>query len=129
MLPRIMALAMLASLLPARGQTATDLMVAKAAQESEIDDLIRKGDAHLTAGDKTKAIQVMEEAWQKVQKNPAMKPKEPEVLARLAAAYVQAQRPADGVRAYQFLLQDIAADCLPASANLDRCADARYGLA
>jgi len=100
----------------------------KTTQEQEIDVLIRKGEAYTTGKDPANAIAILEQAWQKVQKNPAIHEKEAEVLMRLAKAYIDGQRPGDAVRAYQFLLQDIADNCRPGSAFLDRCADAKYGL-
>ena len=109
-------------------RSAAAAAAAKATQEQEIDDLMRKGESYTSAKDYATAIGILEQAWQKVQKNPAIHEKEAEVLTRLGKAYVDGQRPADGVRAYQFLLQDIVADCQPASANLPRCADAKYGL-
>jgi tetratricopeptide (TPR) repeat protein len=96
--------------------------------DRELDGIFSKATAAGTAGDKLGAINLLESALQKVQKDPLLKPRENDVLSRLGKAYVDAQRPADGVRAYQILLENLKEECRPGSAGLDRCADAQYGM-
>jgi tetratricopeptide (TPR) repeat protein len=94
----------------------------------EIDDLLMKAGQTEAAGDKTATLSLLETALQKVQKDPALKEREPDVLAKLGKAYVAVQRPADAARTYRLLLDVLNQDCGPASPRLDRCAEAQYGL-
>ena len=98
------------------------------APERELDDLIAKSTAYGAAGDKQRAITLMEAALQKLQKDPSLKGRESDVLNRLAKAYVEGQRYPEGVRTYQILLEVLKPLCAPGGGGADQCADAQYAL-
>ncbi|HXK02533.1 MAG TPA: tetratricopeptide repeat protein [Verrucomicrobiae bacterium] len=99
-----------------------------APKDREIQEILMKSSQASAAGDKATVVTLLETALQKVQKDPGLKEDEPEVLARLGKAYVDAQRYPDAVRTYQVLMESIKQDCLPGSPRVDRCADGQYGL-
>jgi len=98
------------------------------APERELDDLITKSTAYGAAGDKQRAITLMEAALQKLQKDPSLKGRESDVLNRLGKAYVEGQRYPEGVRTYQILLEVLKPLCAPGGGGADQCADAQYAL-
>jgi len=97
-------------------------------KDREIEDLLTKAGQAAAAGNKAAAVGLLEGALQKVQKDPSLKEREPDVLSRLGKAYVDAQRPADAVRTYQILIEELKADCKAGGARVDRCAEGQYGL-
>ena len=96
--------------------------------DHELDDLLAKATQATAAGDKLSALRFLESALQRVQKVSAPKERETDVLGRLGKAYLEVQRPADALRTYRILLEEMKADC-GLAAMADRCADAQYGMA
>ena len=79
-------------------------------------------------GDLPGAIKGYEDVLDLVEADSALKNRGEEVLQRLAASYLAAQRPADGIRVSRRILELHAEDCKPAAEWIERCADAQYGL-
>jgi tetratricopeptide (TPR) repeat protein len=92
----------------------------------ELEEFLFKSQQAAAVGDHTTAINLMESALQKVQKDPALKDRESDVLGRLGKAYMDGGRPAEAVRTYQVLFTALGDDCRPGSPGLDRCAEPQY---
>jgi tetratricopeptide (TPR) repeat protein len=79
-------------------------------------------------GDHATAIRLIESALEEVQRDPALRDRENDVLGRLGKEYLDGGRPADAIRTYQVLLRELGDDCRPGSPRIDQCAEPQYWL-
>lgn len=92
----------------------------------ELEEILFKSQQAAALGDHVTAINLMENALQKVQKNPALKDRESDVLGRLGKEFMDSGRPAEAIRTYQVLLGELGDDCRAGSPRIDRCAEPQY---
>jgi tetratricopeptide (TPR) repeat protein len=98
------------------------------AASRELDEILTKSQQAAAMNDHAIAINLMETALGKVQKDPALKDRETEVLGRLGKEYLDGGRPAEAIRTYQLLLAGLGDDCHTGSPRLDACAEPQYWL-
>jgi tetratricopeptide (TPR) repeat protein len=98
------------------------------AAAQEVGEILVKSKQAAALGDHATAIRLMETALQKVQKDPALKDRENEVLGRLGKEYVDGGQAALAIQTYQLLLRELGDDCRPGSPRIDQCAEPEYWL-
>ena len=116
-----------AAALPAQ-QWPSDASPAKLSPDQQLNAQLMEGDHAKVLGDHAAAIKLYENALQRVRTEAPLKNREEEVLQRLSAAYIAAQRPKDAVRMSTLVLEFHKEDCKPGASGVERCADAQYGL-
>src|SRR5262245_46824325 len=101
---------------------------ANAQINKQLSDELTRSDKTKVMGDLAGAIKGYEAALAKVKSEPELNSREEEVLQRLSAAYIAAQRPKDAVRVSTRALSFHKEDCKPGSDRVEYCADAQYAL-
>jgi tetratricopeptide (TPR) repeat protein len=124
---RISCCLLLASGLGLYAQDASTPLKA-AARNQQLSALLTRGDQTKVMGDLPGAIKIYEDALAQSKAEPELNKREEEVLQRLSAAYIAAQRPADAVKVSRRILGFHVEDCKPGAPGVERCADAQYGL-
>ena len=128
MILRYLALAALASAAVPAQDLPAPVAPADLSPDNQLSWLLMESDKAKVMGDHAKAIQGYEDALKRVHTEAPLKNREEEVLQRLAAAYIVAQRPKDAVRVSTSVLEIHKEDCKPGAPGVERCADAQYGL-
>jgi tetratricopeptide (TPR) repeat protein len=98
------------------------------AAAGELDEILTKSQQAAAMNDHATAINLVETALGKVQKDPALKDRESEVLSRLGKEYLDGGRSAEAIRTYRLLLTGLGDDCRPGSPRIDACAEPQYWL-
>jgi tetratricopeptide (TPR) repeat protein len=97
-------------------------------RDQQLSMQLSRADQTKVMGKLPEAIALYEDALAQAKAEPDLNRREEEVLQRLSAAYIAAQRPADAVRVSRRVLGFHAEDCKPGAPGVERCADAQYGL-
>jgi tetratricopeptide (TPR) repeat protein len=93
-----------------------------------LNETLAKAGQLAAGGNKMGALQVLEGALIKTQTDPMLKGRDIDVLRAMGRVYVEAQRPADAIRTYQTLMNEMKPDCAPGKRLWENCADVLYDL-
>lgn len=94
----------------------------------ELNDLMGRAQQLSSSGNKAGALQLLETLLVKTQTEPALKGRDQDVLRTMGRVYVEANRPADAVRVYQMMLNEMKGECVVGKPLVERCTDVHYDL-